>query len=109
MDNNTTWMSLNTVGGISSNGIYDFHLRSFGSNSVNRVDIRVQHGHATYLNMASNSIISNQPVLLKFKKSGIIIGIPSNMMNGTKYMISVDSMKNSKYVDRAGWYTVNVL
>jgi LmbE family N-acetylglucosaminyl deacetylase len=109
VDNNTIWMSLKTVGGISSTGVYNFHLRSFSNNGVNRVDIKVQDGHATYLNMASNSNISNQPVQLKFKKSGIIIGIPSNMISGTKYMISVDSMKNGKYVDRAGWYTVNVL
>jgi hypothetical protein len=101
-------MSLKTVGGISKTGVYDFHIRSFGTNRVNRVDIKVQHGHASYLDMASNSVYSKQPIPVKIEGSGIIIGIPSNLLNGTKYMISVDSKRNNQYVDRAGWYTVNV-
>jgi LmbE family N-acetylglucosaminyl deacetylase len=109
IDNTTTWMSLKTVGGISKTGVYDFHIRSFGNNEVNRVDIKVQHGHASYLNMASNSVYPKYPIKAKIEGSGIIIAIPSNLLNGTKYMVSVDSKRNNQYVDRAGWYTVNVI
>ena len=108
IDNTTTWMSLNTVGGISKTGVYDFRIRSFGTDGVNRIDIKVQHGRANYLNMASNSVYSNKPLQIKIERSGIIIGIPSNLLNGTKYMVSVDSRRNNQYVDRVGWYTVNV-
>ena len=108
IDNTTTWMSLNTVGGISKTGVYDFHIRSFGNDGVNRIDIKVQHGHANYLNMASNSVYSNKPLQIKIEGSGIIIGIPSKLLNSPKYMVSVDSRRNNQYVDRAGWYTVNV-
>jgi LmbE family N-acetylglucosaminyl deacetylase len=109
MDNNTIWMSLNTVGGISKTGVYDFRIRNFGTNGVNRVDIKVQNGHASYLNMASNSVYSKQPLKVKIVGSGIIIAIPSKMFNGTKYMVSVDSKRNNQYIDRAGWYTVNIV
>jgi LmbE family N-acetylglucosaminyl deacetylase len=109
MDNTTIWMSLKTVGGISKTGVYDFRIRSFGTNGVNRVDIKVQHGHASYINMASNSVYSKQPLKVKIVGSGIIIAIPSSLFNGTKYMVSVDSKRNNQYVDRAGWYTVNMV
>ena len=109
MDNTTIWMSLNTVGGISKIGVYDFRIRNFGTNGVNRVDIKVQHGHASYINMASNSVYSKQPLKVKIVGSGIIIAIPSSLFNGTKYMVSVDSKRNNQYVDRAGWYTVNMV
>jgi len=108
IDNTTTWMSLKTVGGISKTGVYDFRVRCFGAYGVNRVDIRVQHGHAEYLDMASNSVYSNNPILVKIEGSGIVIGIPSNLLYGSKYMVSVDSMRNNQYVDRAGWYTLNI-
>ena len=108
VDNTTTWMSLKTVGGISKTGVYEFHIRSFGINGVNRVDIKVQHGHANYLDMASNSVNLKQSLQVKIEGSGIIIAIPSNLLNGNKYMVSVDSKRNNDYVDRAGWYTVNV-
>ena len=109
IDNTTTWMSLNTVGGISKTGVYDFRIRSFGTYGVNRVDIKVQSGHANYLDMASNSVYSQQQIPVKIEGSGIIIGIPSNLLYGTKYMVSVDSKRKNQYVDRAGWYTVNVM
>lgn len=108
IDNTTTWMSLNTVGGISKTGIYDFHIRSFGTNGVNRVDIKVQYGHAEYLDMASNSVYSKQPIPVKIEGSRIVIGIPSNLLYGSKYMVCVDSKRNNQYIDRIGWYTVNV-
>ena len=107
VDNNTTWMSLETVGGISKTGIYDFRIRSFVNGSVNRIDVKVQHGKATYLKLANNSESEN-PLEVKVKKNGIIIGMPSNLFNGTKYMVSVDSMRNNQYNDRAGWYTFNL-
>jgi len=107
VDNNTTWMSLKTVGGISKTGIYDFRIRSFVNGSVNRIDVKVQHGKATYLKLANNSESEN-PLEVKVKKNGIIIGMPSNLFNGTKYMVSVDSMRNNQYIDRAGWYTFNL-
>jgi hypothetical protein len=109
MDNSTTWMSLKTVGGISKTGTYDFRIRSFETDGVvNRVDIKVQHGHAFYLDMASNSVYSKQPIPVKIEGSGIIIGIPSNLINGTKDMICVESSKDNQYIDRIGYYTVNV-
>ena len=108
IDNTTTWMTLNTVGGISKTGIYDFRIRSFGTDGVNRVDIKVQYGHAHYLDMAYNSVYSKQPIPVKIKGSRIVIGIPSNLLNGTKYMVCVDSKRNNQFIDRIGWYTVNV-
>lgn len=108
IDNNTTWMSLKTVGGISKTGIYHFRIRSFGNNGVNRIDIQVQNGTAKYEMLANNSAYV-QPLEVKVKGNGIIIGIPSNLFTDTKYMISVDAMKNSQYLDRAGWYTINIV
>ncbi len=108
MDNKTTWMSLKTVGGISKTGIYDFRIRNFVNGSVSRIDIKVQHGRAHYLKLANNSE-SEYPLKVKVKKNGIIIGIPSSMFNGTKFMMSVDSMRKNQYIDRAGWYTINLL
>ncbi len=108
VDNNTTWMSLKTVGGISKTGIYDFRIRSFVNGSVNRIDIKVQHGKAHYLKLANNSE-SEYPLKVKVKKNRIIIGMPSTLFNGTKYMICVDSMRKNQYIDRAGWYTINLL
>jgi LmbE family N-acetylglucosaminyl deacetylase len=108
VDNNTTWISLNTVGGISKTGIYHFSIRSFGNNGVNRIDIQVQNGTAKYEMLASNSEHSSKPLEIKIKGNGIIIGIPSNLFTNTKYMISVDSMKNNQYLYRDGWYTINL-
>jgi len=107
VDNNTTWMSLKTVGGISKNGIYHFRIRSFGNSNVNRIDIQVQNGTANYEILANNSE-SAQPLEVIVKGKEIIIGIPSNLFTDSKYMISVDSMKNGQYLDRAGWYTINL-
>ena len=108
IDNTTTWMSLNTVGGISKTGVYDFSVRSFGTNGVNRVDIKVQDGRAIYLDMASNSVYSKHSIPVKIEEYGIVIGIPSNLINGTKDMVCVDSSKDNQYVDKIGWYTINV-
>jgi len=107
IDNNTTWMSLKTVGGISKTGIYHFRIRNFGNNGVNRIDIQVQNGTGKY-EMLTNNSESVEPLKVKVKRNGIIIGIPSNLFTDTKYMISVDSMRNNQYLDRAGWYTINL-
>ena len=101
-------MSLKTVGGISKTGIYDFRIRSFVNGSVKSIDVKVQHGKAKYFKLANNSE-SEYPLKVKVKKNGIIIGMPSSLFKGTKYMISVDSMKKNQYIDRAGWYTFNLL
>ena len=101
-------MSLKTVGGISKTGIYDFRIRNFVNGSVSRIDIKVQHGRAHSLKLANNSE-SEYLLKVKVKKNGIIIGIPSSMLNGTKFMMSVDSMRKNQYIDRAGWYTINLL
>jgi LmbE family N-acetylglucosaminyl deacetylase len=108
VDNNTTWMSMKTAGGISKTGIYDFRIRSFVNGSVNRIDVRVQNGKAKYLKMANNSETA-YPLEVKVKGKGIILGMPSDLFNATKYMISVDAMRNNRYIDRAGWYTFNIL
>ena len=105
-NNNTTWLSLQTVGGISKRGIYNFHIRSFGNTTNNRIDVTVRNGSAHYLIYDNSSLYSNEPIKLKFKGNGIIIGIPSSLFNSPKYMISVDDEQNTKYVDRTGWYTL---
>lgn len=107
VDNNTTWMSVKTVGGISKTGNYDFHIRSFGNGGVNRIDIQVKNGNVNYLLLANNSEIV-EPLVVKVKGNRIIIGMPSNLFNDTKYMISVDTMRNNQYIDRASWYTINL-
>ena len=107
VDNNTIWMSLKTVGGISKSGFYNFRVRSFGNGVVNRIDIQVKNGNVNYLMIANNSEIV-EPLEVKVNENGIIIGMPSNLFNDTKYMISVDAMRNNQYLDRAGWYTINL-
>ncbi len=109
VDNNTTWMSLKTVGGISKTGIYHFRIRSFGTNGVNRIDVKVQNGTANYELLASNSKFSKEPLKVKVKGDVIVVGIPFNLLNDTKSMITVDSMKNGQYLDRTGWYTINLV
>jgi hypothetical protein len=96
------------VGGISKTGIYDFRIRSFVNGSVNRIDVRVQNGKAKYLKMTNNSETA-YPLEVKVKRKGIVLGMPSKLFNATKYMISVDAMRNNQYIDRAGWYTFNIL
>ena len=107
-DNNTIWMSLKTVGGPSKIGIYNFHIRSFGSSGVNRIDVKVQNGTGNYVMLASNSLKSDS-LKVKVNDNGIIIGIPSNLLNDQKYMLSVDDMRNNQFLDRTGWYTVNII
>ena len=98
-------MSLKTVGGISKIGIYHFRIRSFNNN---RIDIQVQNGTAKYQIISDNSE-STGPLEVKVIGNGIIVGIPSSMFTNTKYMIGIDAMKNSKYLDRAGFYTLNLV
>ncbi len=114
VDNNTTWMSLKTVGGISKTGIYHFRIKSFDNGDNKRIDVQVQNGTAKY-EMISNNSESEGPLQVKVKGNGIIIGIPSNLFTGTKYMISVDSTRNvdamriGQYLDRAGFYTFDLV
>ncbi len=107
-DNNTIWMSLKTVGGPSKIGIYNFHIRGFGNSGVNRIDVKVQNGTCKYVMLASNSLKSDS-LKVKVNDNGIIIGIPSNLLNDQKYMLSVDDMRNNQFLDRTGWYTVNII
>ena len=113
VDNNTTWMSLKTVGGISKTGIYHFRIRSFDDNNK-RIDVQVQNGTAEY-EILSNNTLSKGQLEVKVKGNGIVIGIPSNLFTNTKYMISVDDMRNyetmrlGQYLDRAGFYTFNLV
>ena len=108
VDNNTTWISLKTVVGISKTGIYDFRIIGFANGGVNRIDVRVQNGKAKYLRMNNNSQTA-YPLEVKVKGKRIVLGMPSRLFNATKYMISVDAMRNNQYIDRAGWYTFNIL
>jgi hypothetical protein len=110
VDNNTLWMSVKTDGGISKNSIYHFGIRSFGNGNVNRVDVNVTNGTATYEIPSSNSKYSKVPLKVIVKDNGIIIGIPYNLFdNDKKFMISVDDTRNNQYIDRTGWYTINVI
>ncbi len=108
VDNSTTWISLKTDGGISKTGVYHFRVRSFENGIVKRVDVKVQNGMANYEMLASNSENSAEPLKVKVEGNGIVIGIPSNLVNGNKYMIAVEDEKNNQYLDRTGWYTVNL-
>ena len=108
VDNSTTWVSLKTDGGISKTGVYHFRVRSFENGIVKRVDVKVQNGMANYEMLASNSENSAEPLKVKVEGNGIVIGIPSNLINGNKYMIAVEDEKNNQYLDRTGWYTVNL-
>ena len=59
--------------------------------------------------LASNSLKSDS-LKVKVNDNGIIIGIPSNLLlNDQKFMLSVDDMRNNQFLDRTGWYTVNIL
>jgi LmbE family N-acetylglucosaminyl deacetylase len=108
VDRNITWISVKTDGGISKTGVYHFRVRSFENGIVKRADIKVQYGKAKYEMLASNSVNSAEPVKVKIEENVIVIGIPSNLFNSTKYMIAVEDEKNDQYLDRTGWYTVNL-
>ena len=70
--------------------------------------LKYKMGLAKYEMLASNSENSAEPLKVKVEGNGIVIGIPSNLVNGTKYMIAVEDEKNTQYLDRTGWYTVNL-
>ncbi len=107
VDNNTAWLSLQTVGGISKKGVYNFHVRTFGSTN-NRIDVSVYNGSARYVIYDNSSLSSTAPIKLKFKGNGIIIGIPSSLFTAPKYMIGADTQQNQEFIDKTGWYTVNL-
>ena len=76
--------------------------------------MQVQNGTAKY-EILSNNTLSKGQLEVKVKGNGIVIGIPSNLFTNTKYMISVDDMRNyetmrlGQYLDRAGFYTFNLV
>lgn len=105
IDNNTLWISLKTTGGISKNGIYQFHLRGFGDYGISRVDFQVQNGKVSYIMPSKNSVT---PTLqLRSDASGIVVGIPA-MLDDHTFMIDVESENSTQVFDRTGYFNVDV-
>jgi LmbE family N-acetylglucosaminyl deacetylase len=109
IDKNNTWISLKTDGGISKNATYQFHIRSFGDEGVKRIDVKVQNGRAEYLKISKNSAHSLEPLKVKVTENSILIGLPSSLFKDKKFMLNVDDMKGGAYLDRTGYYTVDVI
>lgn len=108
IDNNTTWFSIKTDGKISESGFYQFHIRSFKNGSVERMDFLVQNGSVSYGMPSYNSVHPVIPTFLKIKNNAIIIGFPSNTLDGNTYMISADDSDGRDSVDNTGWLTLNI-
>ena len=106
VDDNITWISVKTFGGISKNGIYQFHIRGFGDDGVSRIDFEVQNGTAKFYMPSSNSIYPN--LMVESSSNGIVVGIPG-MVDCSKYMIDVESSNMTQNLDRTGYFTVNLI
>ncbi|AEG18490.1 PIG-L deacetylase family protein [Methanobacterium paludis] len=109
MDQNTTWLSLKTMGAIANNTPYEFHIRTFGSDNASRIDIWIQNGKASYEMFSQNSVKSHLKIKTVVKHDGVIVEIPSNIINSKKIMISADVMNQQGMVDRTAWRTVNIV
>jgi len=106
IDNNTTWISVTTAGGIPKNGIFQFHIIGFGNDEdVSRIDFEMSNGKPNFY-MPSNDSISPH-LIIRSNNDGIVIGIPG-MINFDKYMIDVESSNGTQYLDRTGYFNVNV-
>ena len=108
MNKNTTWISLKTRNGISNNTFYEFHLRTFANNGTNRIDIQIMNGRANYQMISQNSVKSNLKIKTIVKHNGIIIGIPSSMINSNQFMINADVSNKQGIVDTTAWRTVDI-
>ena len=108
MDQNTTWLSLKTKGKIAKNTPYEFHIRTFGNDS-SRIDIQIENGNAYYKIISQNSVRSNLQIKTVVKHNGVIVGIPSNLINSKKIMVNVDVLNKQGIVDRTAWSTVNIV
>ena len=109
MDNNTTWISLKTRGNISNALTYEFHVRTFRDDGDKRIDIQAQNGTAHYTMVSQNSVESSLKIKTVFKKNGIIVGIPTDLINNNKFMINVDILTAQCAIDTTAWRTVNVV
>ena len=108
MDKNTTWISLKTRGNISKTTTYEFHIRTFRADDDKRIDIQVRNGTAYYTMVSQNSVKSNLPIKTVSKKNGIIVGIPTDLINSNKFMINADVLIPQCAIDTTAWRTVNV-
>ena len=108
IDNNTTWISLQTDGSISPTAIYQFNIRSFENGNVRRMDFLVKNGTVKCLTAANNSVCPEYPLLVKVKDNGMVVEIVSDMFKYKKYMINVEVSNSSQCIDRTGWYTLNI-
>jgi len=104
-DNNITWISVKTLGGISKNGIYQFHIRGFGDDGITRIDFEVQNGTANFYMPSSNSI--HPHLLIRSNSDGIVVGIP-DMTNKNSYMVDIETSNIKQNVDRTGYFTLKL-
>jgi LmbE family N-acetylglucosaminyl deacetylase len=109
IDNNNTWISLNTTKNISPTGYYGFHMFTFSSNSTQRLDIQVINGTAYYEKVANDSV-TNQLLEVQNRSHEIIIKLPSNVFDGVNYvLISAKLSDDPKKVDWTAWQRIEII
>lgn len=109
IDNRTTWFSIETNGDISQTGFYQFHVRSFDSGKVQRLDFIFKNNTLSMETPSCNSIHTPIPTTFKVENNTIIIGFPSDALAGNIYMISVDDTDGKNSDDSTGWLTLNII
>ena len=109
IDENTAWISLKTKDGIANNTPYEFHLRTFGSDGANRINIQICNGKAHCQIISQNNVKSNIPIKIIIKHNGIVVGIPSSRINSSQFMINADVLNKQGVVDTTAWRTVNII
>lgn len=107
VNNNSTWISVKTNGGISKNGIYMFHILGYGEDGISRIDFEVANGKASFYMPSSNSIFPSLTV--RSDSSGIVVGIPAMNSDVHMFMVDVESSNGTQDIDRTGYFNVNVL
>ncbi|MGZ7120133.1 MAG: hypothetical protein ACXVH2_10515, partial [Methanobacterium sp.] len=66
---------------------YVYHLFLYDGKQFKRMDIQVNNGSAEYLSKASNSIISTPNPEVQSGNNMVMVKVPMNLINGTRYIL----------------------
>lgn len=88
---------------------YNLHLRLFRPEGVKRVDLSVAGFQVTQQKWAENSIIVEPKPLLHIWRNRLWLTLPPGLMDNTSaFMISADTLKGRRRIDKAAWRLVEL-
>jgi LmbE family N-acetylglucosaminyl deacetylase len=99
-DNKYLYMVLKAKGKINNNLIHNFHARIFNGTNFTRIDIQVEDKNATYLNLSSNSVFTNETPKVEVLDDFMVISIPIAPFNDVKdILVYADVNDQNKNID----------